>query len=69
MGALKDCKIVKNKTVSATVFEGLFEDKTFLDVVYDTSKALQIDKLIEELKNNTFVMAESKPAVQGFIIK
>lgn len=38
MGALKDCKIIKNKTVSATVFEGLFEDKTFLDVVYDTPK-------------------------------
>ena len=39
-----------------------------LDAVIDCNTS-QIDKLIEELKNNTFVIAESKPAVQGFIVK
>ena len=39
-----------------------------LDAVIDCNTS-QIDELMEELKNNTFVIAESKPAVQGFIVK
>lgn len=36
MGALKDCKIIKIQTKTASVFEGLFEGKTFLDVDYES---------------------------------
>lgn len=36
MGALKDCKIIKNKTVTSEVFESLLEGKSFLDVVYES---------------------------------
>ncbi len=39
-----------------------------LDAVIDCNTS-QIDELMEELKNSTFVIAESKPAVQGFIVK
>ena len=38
MGVLKDCKIVKGNTKTVAIFEELFPNETFLDIVYHSPK-------------------------------
>lgn len=38
MGALKDCNIVKNKSKSVQIFEGLFPGRTFFDIDYESPR-------------------------------
>lgn len=65
MGALKDCKIVKGNTKTATIFEDLFPNETFLDIVYQSPKDY-IVRYWDAFKNTYH---NSTPSINGNVFE
>lgn len=65
MGALKDCKIVKGNTKTATIFEELFPNETFLDIVYQSPKDY-IARYWDAFKNTYH---NSTPSINGNVFE